>query len=277
MNFVAAPDGARLAYTDEGRGPPLICLAGLTRNMDAFLPVRDRFVDRARVIRMDYRGRGASDHSGPETYTIPQEARDLLTLMDALGLDDAAILGTSRGGLVAMATAMLAPARVRGVIFNDVGPELMPEGLAHILEYIGKPPPFRSLDAAAAAFPALHAPAFRNVPPATWAAHARQLFREEDGRLHLRYDPRLREAVAAAFAPGAVPPDMWPAFDALAGKPLGLVRGAGSNILSAGTAAKMRARRPDMAYACIADRGHVPFLDEPPAVEVIAAVLGPLA
>jgi len=54
---------------------------------------------------------------------------------------------------------------------------------------------------------------------------------------------------------------------------MGLIRGAGSNILSEDTAAEMRRRRPDMAFAELADRGHVPFLDEPPAIRVVATVL----
>jgi pimeloyl-ACP methyl ester carboxylesterase len=96
---------------------------------------------------------------------------------------------------------------------------------------------------------------------------------EDATGLHLRYDPRLREAVAPAFAPDAVAPDLWPLFDAFAGLPLGLIRGANSNLLSVETAEEMRRRRPDMVYGEVPRRGHVPFLDEPEAQEVISAVL----
>ena len=273
MEFVTAQDGLRLAFDVRGAGPPLLCLPGLTRNMADFEPVLDAFAHRAQVVRMDFRGRGASDWGDPATYQVPQEAADVLTLLDHLGLERVTILGTSRGGLVAMLLAALARPRIAGVIFNDIGPEIMPEGLAYIMDYLGRPPRFRTLEDAAAGLPRHYAPAFRNVPAATWSAMARRLYREEDGRLVNRYDPRLREAVAPAFAPGAVAPDLWPLFDALAGSPLGLVRGAGSNILSAATAAEMRRRRPDMAFAELPDRGHVPFLDESDATAVIAKVL----
>ena len=271
--FVAAADGLRLAYDDRGAGVALLCLPGLTRNMDDFDEVADHYAARARVIRMDFRGRGASDHGDPATYTPAQEARDVLALLDHLGLGRVVVLGTSRGGLVALMLAVLGRARLAGVIFNDIGPEVMPEGLAHIMDHLGRPPPYASLAEAAAAMPTLHAGAFRHVPAATWAAFVRRLWREEGGRLHLRYDPRLREAVAPAFAPGARAPDLWPLFDALAGLPLGLIRGANSNILSEATAAGMRARRPDMAFVELADRGHVPFLDEPGSRAVIDTVL----
>jgi pimeloyl-ACP methyl ester carboxylesterase len=204
---------------------------------------------------------------------VPVEAGDVVTLLDHLHLDRVTILGTSRGGLVALVLAAIARDRIAGVIFNDIGPEIMPEGLSYIMDYLGKPPKFRTLAEAAAALPRHYAPAFRDVPAENWAALARRIYREEGGQLVNRYDPKLREAVAPAFAPDAVAPDLWPLFDALAGAPLGLIRGAGSNILSAQTAGEMRLRRPDMEYAELADRGHVPFLDEPPALAVIETVL----
>jgi len=273
MPFFTAADGLRLAYDVTGAGPPLLCLPGLTRNMEDFEPVLDSFAHRAQVIRLDFRGRGASDHGDPATYQVPVEAMDVVALLDHLGLGRVTILGTSRGGLVALALAAMARDRIAGVIFNDIGPDVMPEGLAYIMDYLGHAPKARTLAEAAAAFPRHYAPAFRGVSPETWAALARRIFREDGGRLVNRYDPRLREAVAPAFAPDAVTPDLWPLFDALAGAPLGLIRGANSNILSAATAAEMRRRRPDMAFADIPDRGHVPFLDEAPAIRVIATVL----
>lgn len=277
MEFVTAADGVKLAYDVTGAGTPLLCLPGLTRNMDDFEPVVEAYAGRAMVIRMDFRGRGASDFADPATYKVPQEAQDVLTLLDHLEIDRVTILGTSRGGLVAMALAAMAKHRLAGVILNDVGPEIMTEGLAAIMTYIGKPPEFRTLAEAAAAMPASYGESFQHVPQATWAAFVRRLFREEGGRLHLRYDPRLREAVAPAFAPDAVAPDLWPLFDAFEGLPLGLIRGANSNLLSVQTAEEMQRRRPDMVFGEVPRRGHVPFLDEPEAQAVISVVLDKVA
>ena len=73
---------------------------------------------------------------------------------------------------------------------------------------------------------------------------------------------------------GARPaPDLWPLFDALAGLPLALIRGANSDLLSAATADEMSRRRPDMLRTDVPGRGHVPFLDEPEAVATLAAWL----
>lgn len=277
MDFVTAADGVKLAYDDQGKGAALLCLPGLTRNMDDFEPVLAAYKGRARVIRMDFRGRGASDHADFATYTPMQEAQDVVALLDHLGVERACILGTSRGGLVALMLAVTARARLSGVIFNDIGPDIMAEGLSAIMDYIGKPPAFATLAEAAAAMPAAYGDAFRNVPAATWTDFVRRIWREDADGLHLRYDLTLRDAVAPAFAPDFKAPDLWPLFDAMEGLPLGLIRGAHSNILSSETAAEMRRRRPDMAFVELADRGHVPFLDEPGAQAVIDRVLDQVA
>ena len=267
MSFVAAPDGTELHFDDQGAGVPVLCLPGLSRNMDDFLPVLRRFGDRARIIRMDFRGRGGSGWAPPETYSVPQEAADVVTLMDHLGLDRAAILGTSRGGLVAMMLAATAKPRLSGVFLNDVGPVVSPEGLDAIMDYLGKPPGFSGYAEAEAAL--ARTPGFTDVPAESWAAHARALWTEGSDGLAIRYDPALREAVAPAFDTSQPAPDLWPLFDAFEGLPLALLRGAASNILSAETAAEMRRRRPDMHFAELPDRGHVPFLDEPASVQLI--------
>ena len=58
MQYFTAADGTRLAYRDEGTGPALICLAGLTRNSTDFTYLMPHLPG-LRVIRPDYRGRGA--------------------------------------------------------------------------------------------------------------------------------------------------------------------------------------------------------------------------
>ncbi|MGR3571995.1 alpha/beta fold hydrolase [Brevirhabdus sp.] len=258
-----------LAYRDEGRGLPLICLPGLTRDgtdFDDLVP----HLPPLRLIRPDYRGRGRSTWADPASYTIPVELRDVLELMDHLGVDRAAVLGTSRGGLIAMAMAATHKHRLAGVCLNDIGPELDPRGLGKIMGYLGRDPAFADRAQMAAAMPALM-PEFGAVPAGRWAAHVARVTRETDSGLAITYDPRLRDAVEAGAAQPA--PDLWPLFDALSGLPLALIRGANSDLLSAATAAEMRRRRPDMIHAEVPGRGHVPFLDEPESLAAIRAFL----
>ncbi|WP_322866331.1 alpha/beta fold hydrolase [Aquicoccus sp. G2-2] len=264
-------DGLSLFYTDEGTGTPLLCLAGLTRDHRDFDFVAPHLHSPAfpdlRLIRLDYRGRGASDWADPSTYTIPIEARDTLELLDHLGLESAAILGTSRGGLIAMTLAALAKPRLRGVALNDVGPELDPAGLANIATVIGRNPSAKSYAALLAAWPGIMQ-SFSNVPENRFAEEIARLYNETPTGLEITYDPKLRDAVLAA---GEDPmPDLWPLFDALEGLPLCTLRAEHSNILPASTFAEMRHRRPDMIAAEIPDRGHVPYLDEPASLAALA-------
>ena len=264
MPHFTAPDGARLFYRDEGVGRPLLCLPGLTRtgaDFDYLAP----HLPPLRLIRPDYRGRGGSDWTGPASYTVPQEAADVVALLDHLGLDRVAVIGTSRGGIIGMFMAATARDRLAGLCLNDVGPELAPEGLEAIRGYVGAPPTVRT-HAQAAEVMARRMTGFANVPPERWLAEARRHFRQTDQGLELRYDPALREAFAAALD---APVDMWPLFDACAGLPLALIRGAGSDLLTRETMAEMQRRRPDMIVEEVPDRAHIPFLDEPESLRAI--------
>jgi pimeloyl-ACP methyl ester carboxylesterase len=270
MPHFTAPDGARLYYTDEGHGRALLCLPGLTRtgaDFDYLAP----HLPALRLIRPDYRGRGGSDWTGADTYTVPQEAADVLALLDHLKLDQVAVLGTSRGGMIGMYLAVVARDRLRGLCLNDVGPELVQDGLTRIAEYVGRNPAARTHAEAAIALERAF-PEFSDMPKGRWLAEARLHFRVTDQGLENTYDPALRQSFLAAINAGPI--NLWPMFDACAGLPLALIRGATSTLLSPETAQKMQDRRPDMVFAEVAGRGHIPFLDEPGSLRAIHEWLG---
>ena len=269
MPKFTAADGASIHYTDEGHGIPLLALAGLTRTGRDFDYVAPHLPP-LRLIRMDYRGRGQSDWTGAETYTIVQEGADALALLDHLGIESAAILGTSRGGLIGMYLSAVAPERVRGLILNDVGPVIDPLGLERIKDYIGRRPQARTHAAAAVALE--HAMEGFDVPPSRWMEEAKTHFVQTDQGLDINYDPALRTAFLDAFQ--GPPADLWPMFEACTGKPLALIRGANSDLLTQATADEMAERAPGMIYEEVPDRGHIPFLDEPEALSAINRFLG---
>ncbi len=266
MPQITAPDGTRLFYTDEGDGVPILCLSGLTRtgrDFDYAMPA----LAGCRVIRMDYRGRGRSDWADYKSYTLVQEGADALQLMDHLGLAQTAILGTSRGGLIAMGLAVAAKERLLGVCLNDIGPELDPKGLDVIMGYIGRNPAYATHAKMAAEMPGIMV-GFDNVPEERWRQEVETHYQETPRGLQITYDPKLRDAVIEAGAVAA--PDLWPFFDALAEIPTAVIRGANSNLLTPTTLVEMRRRRPDLISAEVPDRGHIPFLDEPEAVGALA-------
>jgi pimeloyl-ACP methyl ester carboxylesterase len=267
-----AEDGAQLAYRDEGTGLPLLCLPGLTRTMEDF----DYLIPHLpplRLIRMDYRGRGQSDWTGADSYTVEQEGRDALRLLDHLGVAKAAILGTSRGGLIGMVLGAVARDRVIGLCLNDIGPAINRDGLTRILDYVGRNPAGKTYEGYAERLS--RTPGFTDVPMSRWQEESRKLSQETPDGLRLRYDPALRDSFLKGY--DGPPVDLWPLFDALAGLPLALIRGANSDLLTHETAQEMRRRRPDMAFAEVPGRAHIPFLDEPEAVALIRTFLGGLA
>lgn len=264
-----APDGARLAFRDEGSGLPLLCLAGLTRTMADFDDLAPHLPP-LRLIRMDCRGRGDSDWTGAATYTVAHEARDVLALLDHLGLGRVAILGTSRGGLIGLWLAATARDRLLGLCLNDVGPVIERAGLVRILDYLGRNPAARSHDEMADRLATVMT-GFANVPRDRWLAEARRHYHQTPAGLRITYDPALREAFLPALEGPAV--DLWPLFDAAAGLPLAVIRGANSDLLSPQTLHEMRRRRPDMQTAEVPDRAHIPFLDEPESLALIRGFL----
>jgi pimeloyl-ACP methyl ester carboxylesterase len=260
-------DNLRLWYEDQGDGQPLLCLSGLTRNSTDFDYVLPYLLGEHRVIRLDYRGRGKSQRAPDwKTYTIPTEARDVLELLDELGLAQVPIIGTSRGGLIGMALAMLAKDRLGGLCLVDIGPELAAEGLDVIKDYVGLNPSAKTYEEAALERATLMA-GFDNVPAERWRDEVHHHYRETDNGLVINYDARLRDAVLD----GGTQPmaDLWPLFDALEGLPLACIRGANSDLLTPETLTEMARRRPDMIVAEVPGRGHVPFLDEPEALEAL--------
>ena len=265
-------DGPSLYYADEGEGLPLLCLSGLTRDSRDFDYVMPHLKG-CRVIRLDYRGRGKSGWADDFlSYNIMREAQDAVELLDHLGLEKAAILGTSRGGIIAMGLAATVKVRLIGVALNDIGPELDPKGLEAIMVYLGVKPRANTLAEASAGLAYVMREKFVNVPQSRWDEEVAKFFVQTDDGLALSYDPKLREAVEVASQ--AEMPDLWPWFDALNGLPCAVIRGANSDLLAQDTYDQMIIRLPKAHGAVVKYRAHVPFLDEPEAVEALRKWIG---
>ena len=273
-NFLTS-DQLSLHYEDTGSGLPVLCLSGLTRNARDFDFVAPHLTG-IHMIRLDYRGRGQSQWSpDPLTYTVPREAQDVLELMDHLGLAQAAVLGTSRGGLIAMVLAATAKHRLLGVALNDIGPVLAPQGLEVIMEYLGRNPDAATLDDLAVMRKSAMEANFPDVPLERWRKEVGHTHQETARGVAINYDPDLRAAVLAAGATGA--PDMWPLFEAISPLPAAVIHGTNSDLLSHDTVAQMAQRMPGLIVAHVPDRAHIPFLDEPEALDALHRWLGQMA
>ena len=269
-------DGLRLHYRDyPGRAdrPPLLMLHGLTRNSRDFENVAERYAGDWRVIAIDFRGRGLSQHDpNPVNYAPPAYAADVLQLLDELGIDQAVFVGTSLGGLVTMTTAVLAPQRIAAAILNDVGPELDQAGLDRIRTYVGKPVVFADWNEAAAVLQSRLGDVHPSYGPVEWLRYARRVCRETERGVEFDYDM----AIVDNFNRGEIGPiaDAWPFYRALAGKPLLILRGERTDLLSQSTAERMQQEIPGAELVTVMNVGHAPDLDEPEAVAAIDRLLG---
>jgi len=276
-------DGLTLHARDYAgaEGPaklPVICLHGLTRNSRDFEAVAPWIAATGRrVIVPDVRGRGLSDRDPqPMRYVPLTYARDMTGLMEQAGIARAVFVGTSMGGLITMALALLKVRLIAGAVLNDVGPQVSPVGLARIAGYVGRQAaPVDTWAEAEAYARALNETAFPGRDDAFWAAFARRVFREDAaGRPVLDYDPQISAPIRAA-GPRALTPNLWPFFGRLARHaPVLLVRGQTSDLLDPDIAGRMRRKAPKMAYVEVPGVGHAPMLDEPEAKAAILDFLG---
>jgi pimeloyl-ACP methyl ester carboxylesterase len=270
--WFSAADGLKLhALTaTAGRNKiPAVCLPGISRTAEDFRTLllalaKDRHARPA--FALDSRGRGLSERGKPETYSVPVELADLIAFLNAQNIERAIFVGTSRGGILAMALASIMPQAIAGCVLNDVGPVLDMQGLLRIKGYVGKMPKPRSWREAIASLKKIMAAHFPGFNGQDWENYARRTWDE-------RFEPRSDPALAAAFegiSAATPPPALWPQFEALAAAgPLLVLRGEHSDLLSHETVAEMKRRDPRMQFAEISGQGHAPVLESCDVIRII--------
>ena len=271
-------DGLRLHYRDypgdDGR-PPILCLHGLTRNARDYAELAERYSPRFRVLALDCRGRAPSDYAPvPSRYLPITYAADVIEMLDQLSIAQAIFVGTSLGGLMTMIIAATAPQRIAAAIINDVGPDVAPGGIDRILTYVGKDVRFADWDEAAKKIASNYGASFDRYTHEDWVKMAKRNCREENGEIRFDYDMAIAEPFKTAGPAPEV--DLWPLFAALGQKPLLIVRGERSDLLTANTAAKMLDVAPGAKLVTVSGVGHAPELNEPEAVAAIDAFLDSL-
>jgi pimeloyl-ACP methyl ester carboxylesterase len=274
--FVIAADGLRLHARDygvPGGARTIVCLPGIARTAADFDALARALViadPGRRVVALDYRGRGLSDRDpNPDHYDVGTESGDIVAVLEALGIDRAAIVGTSRGGIHAMILAVVRPDLLEGVALNDIGPVLEPAGLERIQGYIGKLPQPKTWPDAVAILKGVAGAHFTGLSAEDWLTYAQTTYEERNEGFVLRYDPALMRNFATLDV--ARLPTMWDQFDALKPVPVLVIRGANSDLLSTATVEAMVARHPDCASLTIPGQGHAPLLTDAPTIGAIDA------
>jgi len=280
--YFSARDGLRLyarhspAYGAPTVGTPparpVLCLAGLTRNSRDFHWLAVALATEGRdVYALDSRGRGLSERDGEwKSYALLVEANDALDFLTMRDLTGSAIIGTSRGGVLAMLMAVLRPSSVGAAVLNDVGPVLERDGITRIGAYVGRMPVPTDWAEATRVMYEMHKRHFPAVPAEAWAEQARAWFNDDNGLPALGYDPNIGKSLPGADEPI---PELWPQFGALTPVPVLAIRGEHSDILSAATLEEMRARHPLLESIVVHGQGHAPLLRDAPTIAAIQGFL----
>lgn len=269
--YLVATDGLRLHYHDyanaDAARAPVVCLPGLARSAADFDPIaRALQAQGRRVVALDYRGRGLSGWDTDwRRYNFDVEEADIFAALADAGVTRALFVGTSRGGLHMMRIAETHPDLILASVLNDIGPQIEHAGLLRIKRYVGKLPPIATMKEAVALMRMTAGAHFCGVSAQEWEIYAQQTFVEADGKVTLRYDPGLAHTLDSV-TPDDEPESYWNAFAELSKRPMLVVRGANSDILSQATLDKMARRAPHLQSWIVPGQGHAPLLLDAPTI-----------
>lgn len=277
--YWTSEDGLKLHYRDyAGREdrPPVLCLPGLTRNARDFARLAEHLAGEWRVLCPEMRGRGDSAYSKDSTtYNPLQYVKDIAALLEEAGISRSVAIGTSLGGLMTMLLAATVPDRIAAAVLNDIGPDVEAAGLERIGSYVGQGRSFPTWMHAARAMEEGHGSFFPEFEVSDWLDMAKRTMTVgSNGRIVFDYDMKIAEPFKQPN--GAAPPNLWPTLAGLANKPVLLVRGALSDVLSDATLRRMQQELPQAEALTLPRIGHAPTLDEPEAVAAIDRLLAKL-
>jgi pimeloyl-ACP methyl ester carboxylesterase len=275
-----AKDGLKLFardYPGSSGALPVICIPGLTRNSRDFEELAPRIVDASgrRVLAVDLRGRGSSEFDvNVKNYAPATYASDVLGLMAELRVPKAVFIGTSLGGFVTITLAAKRISAIAAAVLNDIGPRVEKAGLERIASYVGKSPTIRTWADAARYARETNGAAFPEYGDDDWDRFARRIFNlGPDGAPAPSYDRNIFRPVSPLQAMLAGPL-VWGAYRRLARhRPVLVIRGQTSDILSETTLRKMERGATAFSCASVPNVGHAPSLTEPASWEAIRTFL----
>jgi pimeloyl-ACP methyl ester carboxylesterase len=271
-------DGLTLHYRDyPGRDdrPPILCIPGLTRNARDFEPLTDAFAGEWRVICVELRGRGESDYAkDAASYDVRTYVADIDALLAELGIDRFVAVGTSLGGVITMALAARG-APIAAALINDIGPTIEEAGLARIREIVGQGRSFPTWVHAARSLRETSGSVYPDYQLQDWLRFAKRVMSVgQNDRIVSDYDMKIAETFQQSQ--GGRSEQLWGAFRALAGRPVCVLRGELSDLLSAATLDEMREALPGLDAVTVPRTGHVPTFEEPESRAALERLLARL-
>ncbi|MBU1174910.1 MAG: alpha/beta hydrolase [Alphaproteobacteria bacterium] len=270
VSFVHRGGGASAAVHVGGRlgfgRLPVVCVPGHVRNMSDFMTFATAMrnllgMDWPHVL-IDLPGRGRAGWRADKTqYTSPQDAEMLATVLKALAIDRAILVGLGQGGQVIMALGAIRPSTIAAAILIDAGPLTDPRGLVRQRTNLGHVLSSRSEVQAVGALRRILATDYPGRDAAALDKLAARLFVTAGRSRPLPlFDPALVERLKGFSADDEFVPQ-WPLFNTLATASLMLLRTQLTDRLRKEVFEEMARRRPDAVTFTISDQGSPALLD----------------
>jgi len=275
MRKTLTVNGLALRYLEwgEAEAPPIVCVHGYTGSADAFNALARPLEDRYRILALDVRGHGESAWSPTGAYRYADQAGDLAEFAKQLRLDKFVLIGTSMGGIIAMAYAAEHAERLLGLVINDIGPDVE-AGSQRITGLVGsRPDEFGTLEEAMAYRRSVSPIVAGRSPEDQRELALGVLRRRPDGRWGWKMDPAYIEQRVRRGAPAR--PPLWPALQALP-CPTMVVWGEESDVLSEAQMLRMVEVLPRGELVRVPGIGHAPTLVEPAVLAALDRFLGAL-
>jgi 2-(acetamidomethylene)succinate hydrolase len=252
----AKTDSIRVHRIDAGRitlnvreigdGPLAIFLHGITSNSAVWEPQLLALQDELRCVAVDQRGHGLSDKP-PVGYGAKDSAADIVALIQTLNAGPAFIVGHSLGARNGVEAAVMAPELVRGVVAIDFTPYIETEVLDQLAERVnGGDRLFASQKDIEDYLQGRYA----MMPPEAVRIRARTAYRQVEGGFR-----PLASAGAMSQTAEGLREDLVPAFTSVT-RPVLVVRGALSKLVSAQALEKTRRLRPDLPVLVVDNTDH---------------------
>jgi len=269
-------NGLELHYLDWGNAgaAPVVCVHGYTSSAEPFNGLARHFHDRFHIVVPDVRGHGESAWSPDGAYQYRDQVSDLAGFVDQLGLTRFVLIGTSMGGIIAMAYAEAHAERLLGLVINDIGPDVE-GGSQRITRMVGaRPQEFATLEDAMA-YRREISPVTASRPIGDQRELALGVLRQRpDGRWVWKMDPAYIQQRVQHGAPPR--PALWPVLRSLP-CPTVVVWGTESDVLSGAQAARMVGALPRGELVTVPGVAHAPTLLEPVVLAALEHFLGAVA
>jgi pimeloyl-ACP methyl ester carboxylesterase len=238
--------GLRFHFTEWGEpgAPPVLLLHGGNQSCHSWDLVSLHLSDRYHVYALDQRGHGDTEWSRDLDYSMVAMASDVLAFLADQEIENPVIFGHSMGGRVTLDLLLAVPDAARAAVLVDVGPELSPEGVKVVGDFVARNIEFDDLD--------VFLDHVERYDPFRTREHIARtvkynLLRRVDGKYVSKVDHRRIQGGFRNLELGDVTTVACPIL---------LVRGGESHVLLADAAERFVEALPDGRMVTVPDVGH---------------------